>query len=149
MGAHSCFPEITFPTGVNNSSGATLIDSIFCKLTPRTIDTFSGIFLDQISDHFLYLVYVENIFHKQTKSPKYHKKRVNSGAAIQNMIHVMEDLDIGAKLNPNPLSGPNLNYDILHDHIAQMKIKHLPYKLEKFHKYKKNKWITYGILRST
>ena len=66
------------------------------------------------------------------------------------MIHDKEDLDIGAKLNPNLISDPNLNYDILHDHIAQMKSKHLPYKLEKFHrhKHKKNKWITYGILRS-
>ena len=62
----------------------------------------------------------------------------------------MEDLDMGAKLKPNLLSDPNLNYDILHDHIAQMKSKHLPYKLEKFHrhKHKKNKWITYGVLRS-
>ena len=66
------------------------------------------------------------------------------------MIHDMEDLDIGAKLNPNILSNPNVNYDLLHDHIAQIKSTHLPYKLEKFHRHKhtKNKWITYGILRS-
>ena len=82
MDAHSCFPKITFPTRVNNSNGATLIDNIFCKLTPLTIDTFSGIILDQIYDHFPYFVYVENIFHKQIKSPKYVKKRVNSRAAI-------------------------------------------------------------------
>ena len=56
MGAHSCFPEITFPTGVDYSNGATLIDNIFCKLTALTIDTLSGIFLDQISDHFQCLV---------------------------------------------------------------------------------------------
>ena len=85
-------------------------------------------------------------FHKKTTSSKYVKKRVNSGAAIQNMIPDMEDLDIGAKLNPNILSDPNLNGDLLHDHIAQMKSKHLPYKLEKFqrHKHKKHKWLPMG-----
>ena len=102
MGTHSCFPKTTFPTRVNICNGATLIDNIFCKLTPLTIDTFCGIFLDYISDHFPYFVYVENIFHKQNKYPKYAKKRVNSGAAIQTMIHDIEDSDLGAKLNPNP-----------------------------------------------
>ena len=89
--------------------------------------------------HFPYFVYVENIFHEQNKYPKYATKRVNSGAAIQNMIHDIEDSDIGAKLNPNLLSDPNLNFNILHDHIAQMKSKHLLYKLEKFHRHKHKK----------
>ena len=94
MGAQGCFPKIAFPTRVNNSNGATPIDNIFCKLTPLTIDSFSWIFLDQISGHFSYFVYVQKTFYKQTKSPKYVKKRVNSDAAIQIMIHDMEDLDI-------------------------------------------------------
>ena len=45
---------------------------------------------------------------------------------------------------------PNLNYNILHDHITKMKEKHLPFKFEKFnkHKHKNNKWISFGIIRS-
>ena len=37
-----------------------------------------------------------------------------------------------------------------HDHITEMKKKHLPYKFEKFHKHKhkNNKWISFGIIRS-
>ena len=39
---------------------------------------------------------------------------------------------------------------ILHDHITEMKKKHLPYKFEKFHKHKhkNNKLITFGIIWS-
>ena len=37
MLSHSLFPKITFPTRVNNSSGATLIDNIFCKLSALTL----------------------------------------------------------------------------------------------------------------
>ena len=43
MLAHSFFPKITFLTRVNNSSGATLIDNVFCKLSSRTLQTRAGI----------------------------------------------------------------------------------------------------------
>ena len=48
---HSFFLQITFPTRVNNSSGATLIDNIFCKLSSITLQTKAGIMLTDISDH--------------------------------------------------------------------------------------------------
>ena len=48
------------------------------------------------------------------------------------------------------LSDPNMNYDILHNHISKMKEKHLPhtFKFEKYHKHKNNKWISFRIIRS-
>ena len=49
MLTHSLFTKITFPTRVNNSSGATLIDNIFCKLSPTTLHNKAGILLDEIS----------------------------------------------------------------------------------------------------
>ena len=63
---------------------------------------------------------------------------------------IANECDISKKLNNDLSSDPNSNYDILHDHIAQMKDKHLPYKFEKFHKHKhkNNKWISFGIIRS-
>ena len=66
------------------------------------------------------------------------------------MLTDMNEYDISKKLNNDLSSDPNSNYDILHDHIAQMKDKHLPYKFEKFnkHKHKNNKKISLGIIRS-
>ena len=62
----------------------------------------------------------------------------------------MTECDIRSKMNNDLSSDPNLNYDILHDHLTIMKDKHLPYKFEKFnkHKHKNNKWISLGIIRS-
>ena len=53
-------------------------------------------------------------------------------------------------MNTDPYCNPNINYDILHDHLTQMKSKYLPYRYVKFDKYrhKGNKWITHGITKS-
>ena len=66
------------------------------------------------------------------------------------MVTDMKDCDISKIMNKDLSSDPNLNYDILHDHITKMKNKHQPFKFEKIHKHKhkKNKWISFGILRS-
>ena len=41
--------------------------------------------------------------------------------AIQGMLTDMTECDISSKMNNDLSSGPNLNYDILHDHITKMK----------------------------
>ena len=149
MLTHSFFPKITFPTRVNNSSGATLIDNIFCKLSPTTLQIKAGIFLEEISDHYPYFI-SSDLCHNLNKPPSLVKKRVNSDNAIQDMVTDMKDCDISKIMNKDLSSDPNLNYYILHDHITKMKNIHLPFKFEKFHKHKhkKNKWISLGILRS-
>ena len=149
MLTHSFFPKITFPTRVNNSSGATLIDNIFCKLSSITLQTKAGIMLTDISDHYPYFIFV-NICQKVNKPPRLVKKRLDSDKAIEDMLTEMNECDISKKLNNDVSSDPNSNYDILHDHTTQMKDKHLPYKFEKFnkHKHKNNEWISFGIIRS-
>ena len=148
MLSHSFFLKITFPTRVNNSSGATLIDNIFCKLSSITLQTKAGILLDEISDHYPYFISLDMSL-KSTKPPRLVKKRLNSSKAIQDMLTDMTECDIRSKMNNELSSDPNLNYDILHDHLTIMKDKHLPYKFEKFnkHKHKNNKWISFGIIR--
>ena len=66
------------------------------------------------------------------------------------MLTNMTECDISREMNNGLSSDPNLNYDILHDHITKMKNKHLPFKFEKFHKHKhkNSKWISFGIIRS-
>ena len=146
--SHSFFPKITFPTRLNNSSGATLIDNIFCKLSALTLQTKAGIMLDEISDHFPYFISL-NVCLNTTKPPRLVKKRINSDKAIKNMVTDMNACDISKNMNNDLSSDPNLNYNILHDHITEMKKKHLPYKFEKFHRHKhNNKWISFGIIRS-
>ena len=87
---------------------------------------------------------------KSNKPPRLGKKRLNSNKAIEDMLTDMSECDISKKLNNDLSSDPNSNYDIIHDHIVQMKDTHLPYKFEKFqkHKHKNNKWISFGIIRS-
>ena len=52
MLGNSYYPKITLPTRLNNPNGATLIDNIFCKLSPCTVNTCAGIILDQLSDRY-------------------------------------------------------------------------------------------------
>ena len=66
---HSFYPKITLPTRLNNSSSATLIDNILCKLLSHTISTCSGIILDQLSDHFPYFVSLDNLVIRKIKPP--------------------------------------------------------------------------------
>ena len=145
----SFFPKITFPTRVNNSSGVMLIDNIFCKLSPLTFETGAGILLDQISDHYPSLISF-NVCHHRNKPPRLVKKRINSDKAIQDMLTDMIECDINKNMKNDLSSDPNLNYDILHYHLTKVKVKHLPFKFEKFkrHKHKNNKWISFGMIRS-
>ena len=60
MLGHSFYPKITLPMRLNSYSDATLIDNIFCKLSPYTVNTCVGIILDQLSDHYPYFVSMDN-----------------------------------------------------------------------------------------
>ena len=70
MLGHSYYPKITLPTRLNNSSGATLIENIFCKLSPYTVNTCAGIILDQLSDHYPYFVSLDNLSIKKNYTTK-------------------------------------------------------------------------------
>ena len=119
MLGHSFYPKITLPTRLNNSSGATLIDNMFCKLSSYTVNTGAGIILDQLSDYYPYFVSMDNLSTKKTIAPKRVKQTINNSEAMENMLNYMESNDIYSKLNTNILEDPNRNYDILHDHIKK------------------------------
>ena len=81
---------------------------------------------------------------------RYVKQRINSETAYNNLKQSLFENDISAAMNTDPYCNPNINYDILHDHLTQMKNKYLPYRYVKFDKcrHRGNKWITHGILKS-
>ena len=121
MLTHSFYPKITLPTRVNNSSGATLIDKIFCKLSSHTISITSGIILDPLSDYYPYFVSLDNLSAIKANAPKKVKQRLNSPLAMNNMLNYMKLNDISSKLKTDLLQDPNVNYDILHDHLKLTK----------------------------
>ena len=150
MLGHSFYPKITLPMRLNNSSGATIIDNMFCKLSPYTVTTCAGIILDQLSDHYPYFVSMDNLSTKKTTAPKRVKQTINNSEAMKNMLNYMESNDIYSKLNTNILEDPNRNYDILHDYIKKNERYIFPVKYVKFHRHRheKNKSITFGTFRS-
>ena len=112
--------------------------------------TSSGIILDELSDHYPYFVYVDHLSSARVKPPRQAKQRINPVKAMENMLNYMEAADIDKDLNKDLVADPNENYDILHERMKFFKDKHLPNKFVKYHKHrhKKNKWMTFGILRS-
>ena len=150
MLGHSFYPKITLPTRLNRSSGATLIDNIYCKLSNQTMKMASGIILDELSDHYPYFVHLDLLTNKQWKPPCRDKQRINCVEAMETMRNSMMVENIIHRLNNDLLADPNENYDILHNHMIALKEKYMPDRFVKSHKYrhKRTKWITFGIIRS-
>ena len=123
MLGHSFFPKITLPTRLNRTSGATLIDNIYYKLSFQTVKTTSGIILDELSDHYPYFSCLDNLSNKQTKPPRRVKQKINCTKAMENMQKDMLDTNIVNKFNSDLLKDPNQNYNILHEHLKSLKDK--------------------------
>ena len=143
MLAYSFYPQITFPTRLNNTSGATLIDNIYYKLSSRLNNTMSGIITDPISNHFPYFMCMNITETKNNKDPRLIKKRINNKLAMDNMLNEMTTTDISQHFDNDITLDPN--HTIMWKH-SETNICHC----DKFHRHrhKNNQWITYGILRS-
>ena len=151
MLAYSLFPKITFPTRTSESGSCTLIDNIFCKLSKETLSSIAGILYTSISDHYPYFLSFSRSKNRGNEPPsRYVKQRVDTESARAAYLADLMNSNIISQLNQDPYCDPNVNYDILHKHITDLKDKHLPFKLVKFNKYKHkgNKWITNGVLKS-
>jgi hypothetical protein len=149
MMSNSFFPKITLPTRFTSHS-CTLIDNIFCKLSSNTIDTYSGIILSSISDHLPYFTCLKTQHGHCNRPPSMVRCRRNKSQDLQDMITELNTNRIYDHLDKNISADPNKNYEIFHQHITIAKEKHMPTILVKFNKYrhKKNKWITFAIIRS-
>ena len=150
MLSHSLYPKITLPTRIGVRS-ATLIDNIYCKLSPNTIDSSAGILFTNLSDHLPSFLCIQRNFNFKTKKPpKLAKQKLNSPNAMENLKSELINIDITSKLNPDLNMNPNENYNHLIKVITETKEKHFPNKMVKFnkHRHKNNKWITYAIIKS-
>ena len=147
--SHSLYPKITFPTRLGTQS-STLIDNIYCKLSQNTVNSEAGIICSNISDHFPCFVSLK-IHQKEEKTPpKLVKQKCNSPDAIKNLRDDLLNYDFSKDISQELDSDPNINYRLFIDKVLELKTKHIPVKMVKFqkHKHKKEKWITYGIIRS-
>ena len=149
MMTHSFFPKITLPTRFSMHS-CSLLDNIFCKLSPNTIKTSSGIIHTGISDHFPYFVCIENPSPSKRNTTKLVPKKYNVEKARQAFLLDLESQDIYGMLNTNIDCNPNDNYAIFAKIMEETREKHFPNVLVKFnkHRHKDKKWITYGIINS-
>ena len=129
----------------------TELDPIFCKLSKETLCSIAGILYTTISDHYPYFLSLNRSKNRGNEPPsRYVRQRVNTESGRNAFLAELMNSDITSQLNPDPYCDPNINYDILHKHLTELKDKHLPYRLVKFNKYKHkgNKWITNGVLKS-
>ena len=147
---YSLIPKITLPTRMAENS-CSLIDDIFCTISPNNISSQAGIIYSKISDHHPYFLSIcPNSKEPPNNKRKYVKQRLNTREAYGRLKQELVDNDVTNMMDNDPYCNPNYNYDILHNHLIKLKNKHLPYRMVKFDKYKHkgNKWITHGILRS-
>ena len=73
------------------------------------------------------------------KSLKKIEKYVNHQSAMANMLSEMTTRDITNEFNKELTLDPNHDYYMLHNHIKELKDKHLPIRYEKFHKHRHKK----------
>jgi hypothetical protein len=150
MLTNNFYPTITLPTRLSETS-CTLIDNVFLKVIKGNTQQSSGIIISDISDHLPYFASVDiSVNTSRGRSYKYIQKQNLSNHALQCFSNELDSLDIINKLDRDPLSDPNINYNILESCLIKAQKQHLPIKNVKFNKYKhkKAKWITLGILRS-
>jgi hypothetical protein len=67
MCSNSFYPKITLPTRFTTNRG-TLIDNIFCKLSPSSLNSTSGILTGKWSDHQPYFTCLNTITNKKSPS---------------------------------------------------------------------------------
>ena len=147
---HSLFPKITFPTRLGENS-CSLIDNIFCSLSPNSVASLAGIICTRISDHFPCFLSLRLRNNDDIEQPnKLIELRVNSNEAYEAFLADLQTCDFTTLLDDTLHGDPNQNYDKLHQKLSELKCIHLPWKLVKFNKYrhKNNWWITHGVIKS-
>ena len=146
---NSFYPKITLPTRFAKYS-CSLLDNIFCKLTPKISESKAGILLTNISDHLMTFLQVNFKTKREKRPPKLVKQKLNTKKANDAFIDDLTRQKIYDKLDHSLESDPNHNYSILESIIEKSRELHFPDKLVKYNKrrHKDKKWITYGIINS-
>ena len=129
MLGHSLFPKLHSQHGLRKTVALWLI--IYLQLYLQTTYHLKRVyFFSRKSDHHTYFLSIcpSNKISVGMNKKRCVKQKINSGTAYNNLKQSLFVNDISAAMNTDPYCNPNINYDILHDHLTQMKNKYLPYR---------------------
>ena len=142
------YPKLTLPTRFSKNNG-TLIDQIFCKFSPNTQNSSSGIILSYLSDHLPCFTTLD-MFSKIHKRPKYITINRNDKLSQDNFCNSLGNNLLNQDISNNVCQDPNVNSNILGNCLTEANDLHLKPKTVRFDKYrhKMSPWITRGILHS-
>ena len=124
----SLFPKITFPTRIGDNGSCTLIGNAYCKLSAKSLSSTAGILHTNLSDHYPYFLSLR-LHNVTNKKDLYVKKRINSKEAHESLLRDIRESSIISQLDRNPYCDPNVNFNVLHNHLVKLKDKHMPFKL--------------------
>lgn len=139
------YPKITLPTRFSATS-ASLIDNTFCKISPDSTSSFSGIMIKRFSDHQPHFVCFNDLRTKpKKKTPK--TITINPQPDIECFKTELLNVDYDELLSNIDV---NTNVKEFVNLLSQTKNKLAPPKIIPFNKYKhrRDPWTTKGILTS-
>ena len=142
------FPNITLPTRVTNTT-ATLIDQIYSKTYDTSQNSYSGILVSKISDHF-------PIFIFQKCQPNFKKQperiliRKTGPRQIENFKTELNNYDWSNLYLDQSSNNVENSFDKFFDVIHNIHEKCMPTisVRNKKHKYARSDWITSGLIQS-
>ena len=142
------FPNITLPTRITNTT-ATLIDQIYCKSYESTQNSYSGILVSKISDHFptfIFKPYKLNFL----KQPNKMNIRQTGPQQIENFKTELGNFNWDNLINRDLTQNIDQIFDNFFENFSKMHEKCLPIisVRNNKHKYARNKWVTPGLLQS-
>lgn len=147
MTSFGMYPKITLPTRFSDNE-ATLIDNSFCKFSPKTFESFSGVLIKKFSDHQPHFVCFDELL-KPVSNPVSKSKYIT----IRTKLDTVAMNDELCKIDfENLISSENLHTNTANflNKISSIKESLTPERKVKFKKYKhgRDPWITTDILKS-
>ena len=141
-------PKITLPTRLGQYRN-TLIDNMFVKISNSSLQTNSGILLNEISDHLPYFVIIDFLSNNNNYQ-QLHKISQSTPISYENFRKDLQTTEMKIKLDNVISDNVNSSYENFNIILKDLTVKHFPVKYVKFNKYKhkRSKWITSGIIKS-
>ena len=142
MSSNAFMPLITRPTRVTATS-ATLIDNIFTNNFQNFRDSFQGILVTDISDH--YPVFYINRVNKLSEVEMFVENRIYNDKNKQAFFSELQNIDWSELCNSSETQS---SFDLLHNQLSALHNKHFPKVRKKIRYNNKKPWLSEGLRNS-
>ena len=142
MSSNAFMPLITRPTRVTATS-ATLIDNIFTNNFENFRDSFQGILVTDISDH--YPVFYINHVNKLSEVEMFIDNRIYIYENKQAFFSELQNIDWSELYNSSETQS---SFDLLHNQLLALHNKHFPKVRKKIRYNNKKPWLSEGLRNS-